>query len=68
MSSALASDCVILPIVGRRHWLVEVLTRGPFTVAVGNVVHRLDKVNQKEQRCLEFMISDIITSGVATSL
>jgi hypothetical protein len=63
VSSALASDCVILSIAGRYHWLMEVLTRGSFTVAVNSAVHRLDKVNQKEQRRLEFMISDVIASG-----
>jgi hypothetical protein len=42
---------------------MEVLTRGSFTVAVNSAVHRLDKVNQKEQRRLEFMISDVIASG-----
>jgi hypothetical protein len=30
---------------------------------VNSAVHRLDKVNQKEQRRLEFMISDVIASG-----
>ena len=41
---------------------MEILTRGSFTVAIGSVVHRLDKVNQKEQQRLEFMISDVIAS------
>jgi hypothetical protein len=56
-------DCVILPIAGGHHWLMEVLTRSSFTVAVGNVVHRLDKVDQKNNGYLEFRISDVIASG-----
>jgi hypothetical protein len=37
--------------------------RDSFTVAVGNVVHRLDMVDQKNKQYLEFRISDVIASG-----